>query len=188
MNLATRCLLELPSWLEPFVADWQEPLETAEQRMALAIALSGENSSRKTGGPFGAIVVNADSELLGAGVNMVTKLGVSLAHAEMMALSMAQSAQKDWNLSAAGQVQLVTSCEPCAMCFGAVPWSGVTSLVCGARRDDAEACGFDEGDKPKNWQSKLEDRGIATQVDVLREDAVTVLQHYVHSSGKIYNP
>ena len=188
MSLATRCMLELPTWLRPFVDGWLEPLGTAQQRMALAVALSAVNIEKKTGGPFGAIVVDAEGQLLGAGVNMVTRLGVSLAHAEMMALSMAQAAQKNWNLSAAGQVQLVTSCEPCAMCFGAVPWSGVTSLVCGARREDAEACGFDEGDKPDSWQSKLEDRGIATQVDVLREDAVAVLRRYVHSDGKIYNP
>ncbi len=27
-------------------------------------------------------------------------------------------------------------------------WSGVTSLVWGASKEDAEAAGFDEGDKP----------------------------------------
>ena len=189
MSLATRCTLELPDWMPPFVESWNDPLDTPKQRMALAVALSGENIDRKTGGPFGAVVVDTNSgRLLGVGVNRVTHLGISLAHAEMVALSMAQAASGDWNLSNAGNVQLVTSCEPCAMCFGAVPWSGVSSMVCGARREDAEACGFDEGDKPSDWRWKLENRGIAVKRDVLRKDAVAVLRRYVHSDGTIYNP
>ena len=189
MKRISRVHLELPEWVDPFMAEWQEPLDTTEQRMALAVALSGTNIDRKTGGPFGAVVFEQESgQLLGVGVNVVTRACISLAHAEMVALSMAQAALEDWNLAAAGRVQLVTSCEPCAMCYGALPWSGISSLVCGARRDDAEACGFDEGDKPANWRETLEKRGIATQADVLRRDAVDVLARYVHSDGTIYHP
>jgi tRNA(Arg) A34 adenosine deaminase TadA len=189
MTLPDTCVLELPGWVEPFIARWPQPLDTVERRMALAVELSAENIRQKTGGPFGAIVVDeADGRLMGAGVNQVTHLAISLAHAEMVALSMAQVAQGDWNLSRKARVQLVTSCEPCAMCFGAVPWSGVTSLACGARREDAEACGFDEGDKPDDWKKKLEARGIAVEADVLREEAAAVLKRYVHSDGTIYNP
>lgn len=189
MKLVTRCELELPHWVQPFVADWKRPLETVEQRMALAVALSGENIDRKTGGPFGAIVFDEQGgRLLGVGVNVVTQSGMSLAHAEMVALSLAQAAVSTWNLGTVGGVQLVTSCEPCAMCFGAVPWSGVHSLVWGAQREDAEACGFDEGSKPADWRDKLESRGIATQDAILRKEAVDVLARYVHSDGTIYNP
>ena len=73
---------------------------------------------------------------------------LSLAHAEMVAVSLAQSAIGNWNLGSTGDAQLVTSCEPCAMCFGAVPWSGVSSIIWGASKEDAEERGFDEGDKP----------------------------------------
>ena len=189
MKLATRCTIQLPPWLPSFVEGWAGPLQTARQRMALAVALSAENTRQKTGGPFGAIVVQEqDGALVGAGVNVVTAAGLSLAHAEVVALSMAQAAVGGWNLGQGARMQLVTSCEPCAMCFGAVPWSGVNSMLCGARREDAEACGFDEGDKPADWLEKLVGRGIATRVDILRDEAVDVLRHYVHSDGKIYNP
>ena len=33
--------------------------------------------------------------------------------------------------------ELVTTTEPCAMCLGAIPWSGLSSVVCGARDQDA---------------------------------------------------
>jgi len=84
--------------------------------------------------------------------------------------------------------ELVTSCEPCAMCYGAIPWSGVRRVVCGARGTDAEAIGFDEGPKPKKWASALEARSISVIQDVCREEAVAVLQEYKKRGGIIYNP
>lgn len=188
-GLTTHCRLALPDWLPAFVESWDRPLETAEERMRLAIALAAENVRRDTGGPFGAIVLEEQGgRLLGAGVNLVTTLGLSLAHAEMIAISLAQTAAASWNLGAGAPVQLVTSCEPCAMCFGAVPWSGVGSLLWGARKEDAEAAGFDEGDKPADWVQALERRGIATRGDVLREDAAAVLGRYARRNGHIYHP
>jgi tRNA(Arg) A34 adenosine deaminase TadA len=181
--------LALPDWLESFVASWTEPLETVEQRMQLAVALSAENVRLNSGGPFGAIVVEEQGgRLLGAGVNLVTSVELSMAHAEMVAVSLAQAALGNWNLGALGRTQLVTSCEPCAMCFGAVPWSGVSSLVWGARKQDAEAVGFDEGDKPEAWEETLEQRGIQVIGHVLREEAAAVLAHYGRGDGHIYHP
>ncbi len=189
MSLQCRCELALPHWLESFVDDWPDPLETAEQRMFLAVSLSAENVLQGTGGPFGAIVVEAETgRLISVGVNLVTTVQLSIAHAEMVAISLAQSAINNWNLGHETEVQLVTSCEPCAMCFGAVPWSGVSSLVWGANMEDAEAAGFDEGDKPVNWVHLLENRGIRTQSDVLKEEAAAVLKKYAKKGGAVYHP
>ena len=164
------------------------PLKTVSQRMQLAVALSEENVRQNTGGPFAAIVVREGSnELVAVGVNLVMTAGLSVAHAEIVALSLAQTAVDDWNLSEAGTLQLVTTCEPCAMCFGAVPWSGVKSLVCGAGKNDAEAAGFDEGDKPEDWVNSLQRRGIVVQCGVLHEEASAVLVNYRKSGGTIYN-
>jgi tRNA(Arg) A34 adenosine deaminase TadA len=74
------------------------------------------------------------------------------------------------------------------MCFGAVPWSGVSSLVWGASKEDAEAAGFDEGDKPAAWPETLERRGIRTLGGVLREEAAAVLIQYARGDGDIYHP
>jgi tRNA(Arg) A34 adenosine deaminase TadA len=101
---------------------------------------------------------------------------------------MAQCETGNWNLGAQADVQLVTSCEPCAMCFGAVPWSGVTSLVWGACKEDAEAAGFDEGDKPEQWAKTLHRRGIRTRGEVLRDEAAAVLARYARKAGTIYHP
>jgi tRNA(Arg) A34 adenosine deaminase TadA len=188
MTISKHCNFELPGWVDSFLENWHEPLSTISQRMQLAIALSAENVQQGTGGPFGAVVVNEETgELVSVGLNLVTTSGLSMAHAEMVALTLAQSAAGEWNLSHSGPLQLVSTCEPCAMCFGAVPWSGVKSLVCGARKKDAEAAGFDEGDKPDQWVRSLQRRGIVVQCSVLRAEAAAVLKSYKDNGGTIYN-
>ena len=193
MSLRHHFEIRLPAWVDGFVGSWLneqgDRLDTAEHRMLLAIALSAENIRQQTGGPFGAVVVQEESHrLVGVGVNLVTNLHMSAAHAEIVALSLTQGAIESWDLGSAGAVQLVTSCEPCAMCFGAIPWSGVSSLVCGARKEDAESAGFDEGDKPENWTASLERRGIAVRLGVLRDEAAKVLSDYAAADGAIYHP
>ncbi len=188
MTIHSHCSFELPAWVKPFLADWQQPLSTISGRMQLAIALSRESVMQKTGGPFGAVVVHEKTgELVSVGINLVTTAGLSIAHAEMVALSLAQLSVGQWNLSHSGPLQLVTSCEPCAMCFGALPWSGISSLICGARKQDAEAAGFDEGDKPGHWVKSLQRRDIEVERGVLRSDAAAVLAFYRDSGGSIYN-
>ncbi len=188
MTISSHCSFDLPAWVQPLLDHWSEPLLTISQRMQFAIALSKENIQQQTGGPFAAVVVNEEtSELISVGMNLVTSTGLSVAHAEIVALTLAQSAVGEWNLSSAGPLQLITTCEPCAMCFGAVPWSGVKSLICGARKKDAEAAGFDEGDKPEQWVRSLQRRGIVVQCSVLRAEAAGVLADYRNSGGAIYN-
>ena len=188
MTIHSHCSFELPAWVKPFLVDWQQPLSSISGRMQLAIALSRESVMQKTGGPFGAVVVHEETgELVSVGINLVTTAGLSIAHAEMVALSLAQLSVGQWNLSHSGPLQLVTSCEPCAMCFGALPWSGISSLICGARKQDAEAAGFDEGDKPGQWVKSLQRRDIAVERGVLRSDAAAVLAFYRDSGGSIYN-
>lgn len=72
------------------------------------------------------------------------------------------------------------------MCLGAIPWSGVRSVVCGALGEDAESIGFDEGAKPAHWVATLESRGVTVMQGILREQARAVLLEYRQSGGVIY--
>jgi tRNA(Arg) A34 adenosine deaminase TadA len=113
----------------------------------------------------------------------VLDCGLSIAHAEIVALMRAQTEQPGqpratWTLYA--------STEPCCQCFGALIWSGVTRLVCGAVTEDAEAVGFDEGPKPDAWPTTLEKRGIGVKLEVCRDEARQVLQEYQRRGGPIY--
>lgn len=158
--------------------------------MQFVIELASTNVMKGTGGPFAAAVFETRTgRLIAVGVNLVASTNCSLAHAELVALANAQRAVHHFDLGAVGMPrhELVTSCEPCAMCFGAIPWSGVRRVLCGARSGDAETIGFDEGPKLKGWVAALEQRGITVVRDLCRREAVSVLQRYKKSGGIIYN-
>jgi tRNA(Arg) A34 adenosine deaminase TadA len=104
----------------------------------------------------------------------------------MTAIALAQQALATHNPASKGKYQLVSSCQPCAMCLGAIGWSGIKSLVCGARGKDAEAVGFDEGAKPAEWVKELEKRGIEVTLDILRIEAKADLDAYKSTNGIIY--
>lgn len=174
--------IDVPPWIDELAAAHRER-DTVEGRMALAIALSRENVERG-GGPFGAVVFAGD-ELVAAGVNLVLTSGLSIAHAEIVTLLRAQR-----RLAAGAPPEppytLYTSAEPCCQCFGALVWSGVHELVCGAATKDVEAIGFDEGPKPQPWDTTLIDKGFSVTQGVGRDAAVEVLQEYARRGGAIY--
>jgi tRNA(Arg) A34 adenosine deaminase TadA len=182
--------LRLPQWLEQHLSDSDHRYTTADDRMELVIKLSHLNVVHKTGGPFGAAIFDEQGLLIAPGVNLVEKSCCSIWHAEMVAIALAQTRLGRFDLGDDGKArfELVTSTEPCAMCFGAIPWSGVTGLVCGATEEDARNAGFDEGAKPSDWPWHLAARGITVQREVLRSQAATVLAQYGASGGTIYNP
>lgn len=154
--------------------------------MAVAIGLAEQNVA-EGGGPFGAAVFTSEGAFVAPGVNRVVPSAVPIAHAEIVAIGLAGQVVGSWDIAARGRFELYTSTEPCAMCLGAVPWSGVEHLICGARESDARAVGFDEGSKPPNWVGDLERSGIRVSQDVLRDRAAVVLQGYASSGGAIYN-
>jgi tRNA(Arg) A34 adenosine deaminase TadA len=158
--------------------------------MGFVIELARRNVAHGSGGPFGAAVFERETgRLIAPGANLVASTACSLAHAEMVALTIAQQLLGTFDLGEAGipACELVTSVEPCAMCLGAIPWAGVRHLVCGARGTDAEAIGFDEGAKPAAWHKGLESRGITVTRDVCRPEARAVLRDYLAGGGLIYN-
>ncbi len=183
-------ILDPPEWLPAWIDTHGDSYPDISTRMLLAIELSALNIEHHTGGPFGAIIFDSVSyQLISAGVNRVISCSASIAHAEIMAITAAQQQLGSFDLSARGlpSCELVSSCEPCAMCFGAVPWSGVRHLVCAARDSDARAIGFDEGPKLSSWKDALLQRGMTVETDICRSDAVEILRHYAGNNGLIYN-
>jgi tRNA(Arg) A34 adenosine deaminase TadA len=187
-KITTSLQLHLPAWLSNRLKEDNAIIfKTAPERMALAIELALENVRRKTGGPFGAAVIERKTgRLISCGVNLVVRSGVSHWHAEMVALALAQCALGSFNLAEMGDYELVTSVEPCMMCLGATVASGVRGLVCGARTEDAVSVGFDEGFKSSDWIEELKKRGIKVRRDLMRAKASLILRDYVSEGGQLY--
>jgi tRNA(Arg) A34 adenosine deaminase TadA len=89
MTLPAGVHLALPSWVLR-VADTSRVYEGDETKVRLAIDLSRRNVEARSGGPFGAVVFGPDDRIVAAGVNCVLSSSSSLAHAETMALTLAQ--------------------------------------------------------------------------------------------------
>ena len=178
-----------PDWVGSAV-DFSRRYPDDDSKVRLAISLARENVLRNTGGPFGAVVFDDTGRLVGAGTNGVVRLNNSSAHAEIVALAMAQAAIGRFTLQndGAARHELFSSCEPCAMCLGATLWSGVTRLVFSATREDATRSGFDEGPVFADSYRYLEERGITIERGRLRSEGASVLDLYVQRGGPIYNP
>jgi tRNA(Arg) A34 adenosine deaminase TadA len=180
----------LPDWL-PEYAKPGTLIPDLEARMSFVIEASRLNVERDTGGPFAAAVFERDSgRLISLGVNLVVPQGLSMLHAEMTALALAQRQLGTFDLGEPGlpALELVSTTEPCVMCLGGIVWSGVRRVVVGARDADARSVGFDEGPKPDNWKAALEERDIEVICDLQREAAKQVLETYARLNKPVYNP
>jgi len=179
----------MPAWITGYVQDCT-CITDIETRMGFVIEAARQNVIQNTGGPFAAAIFEIDSgRLISLGVNLVTSEGLSILHAEMVAIAIAQKKLATYDLGGEGMArhELVTSTEPCAMCFGAIPWSGVKRVISGASDADARSIGFDEGPKLENWRAALSDRQIEVIADVKRQEARLVLNEYLQTGGQIYN-
>ena len=184
-NAFGEIVVALPDWVSDRL-DAAAVHATDEARMKVAIDLARENVARG-GGPFGAVVFDAATgKVVAPGVNLVVQRRCSVLHAEIVAIALAQARLGSHTMAGSG-FELFSSSEPCAQCLGAVCWSGVARLVCGAEARDAEAIGFDEGPRPVDWQAQVESRAIRVTRGLLGSDARAVLAEYARRGGPIYN-
>jgi tRNA(Arg) A34 adenosine deaminase TadA len=183
--------LSLPEWAVEEMKQLPPTLPTLEERMAAVIRFSRLNFERNTGGPFAAGVFERDTgRPVVIGVNRVVPHNCSSAHAEVMTLSMAQHLLGTFDLGGPGLPahQLVVNWRPCAMCYGAVLWSGVRSLViAGSGPELEQITGFDEGPIHPQWDQELAKRGVELVEDVLKDEAIRVFRDFAGSGALVYN-
>jgi guanine deaminase len=108
--------------------------------LARAIELALANVHLRRGGPFGAVVVK-DGEIIAEGANCVTSANDPTAHAEIVAIRLACAKLGNFELRGC---ELYSSCEPCAMCLGAIYWAHAARVCFGSSAADASRVGFDD--------------------------------------------
>ena len=180
---------------------WQQQLPTCElttdvEKMSFVLDLVTWNVNNRSGGPFAAAVFERESNrLVSIGVNRVVPQHCSLAHAEAIAIALAQASLKTHDLSAASEFgfELFASGQPCVQCFGMTWWSGLSRLVIAARAEDIEELTqFREGPLPDQWHELLSNRHPLPSVevvrDICRDKACELLRGYSQSGGQNYSP
>lgn len=117
--------------------------------------------------PIGAVLVDAEQNVIARGYNQVETKFTQIAHAEMQALQKASKKLQSWRLL---DVTLYVTVQPCMMCLGALYLSRVPRVVYGAESskyglslDKAITCGI-----YKNLSMKLEYMEYKKAKDILR--------------------
>jgi tRNA(adenine34) deaminase len=87
--------------------------------------------------PVGAVIVRA-GRIIGRAFNQVELLKDATAHAEMLAITQAESAVGDWRLN---DCTLYVTKEPCPMCAGAIVHVRLARVVFGAPDPKGGAAG-----------------------------------------------
>ena len=87
--------------------------------------------------PVGAVIVRG-GRIIARAFNQVELLKDATAHAEMLALTQAESAVGDWRLT---DCTLYVTKEPCPMCAGAIVHTRLARVVFGAPDSKAGAAG-----------------------------------------------
>ena len=108
-----------------------------EQAMLAALAIAATAPSWGDV-PVGAVVLDADGQILSRAANERELRSDPTAHAEVLALRAAAEIGRSWRLTGA---TLVVTLEPCTMCAGAAVLARVSRIVFGASDSKAGAVG-----------------------------------------------
>jgi guanine deaminase len=154
-----------------------------EEFMRKAIANSREAGvEKRTGGAFGAVIVDLDGKIVAEGSNHVVSNFDPTWHGEMEAIRKACARLKVLKLE--GCI-LYTSSEPCPMCLATSYWAGVDGIVFGAGVADAKKYGgFDDEFLYNQFASPASAR-MMPQIRILPEEAVKVWKEYAAQPGNV---
>ncbi|MBU1080790.1 MAG: nucleoside deaminase [Spirochaetes bacterium] len=114
-------------------------------RTLLGAAVARARASREAGNhPFGAVLADAGGSVLLDAGNTVGTEGDCTGHAET---NLAGAASKAYDRDFLRTCTLYTSAEPCAMCAGAIYWSGIGRVVYALSETELKRL---TGDDPEN--------------------------------------
>ena len=136
---------------------------------------------KKEGGPFGAIIVDKEGNIISNGNNQVLKNNDPTAHAEIVAI---REACKKLNTYDLKNYTLYTSCEPCPMCLSAIIWANIKEVYYGCTKEDAGKIGFRDDIIYDYLKGKNKDLINLKQID--REECIKTFEEYKNDNGVIY--
>ncbi len=132
------------------------------------------------GGPFGAVIVDKEGNIIANGNNKVLKDNDPTAHAEIVAI---REACKTLNKIDLSDCILYTSCEPCPMCLSAIIWANIKEVYFGCTKNDAANIGFRDNDIYEFIKGN-NDMICLKQID--RDECIETMKKYQKDSGIIY--
>jgi guanine deaminase len=144
-----------------------------EKFMRLAVAEAEKNLRSLSGGPFGSCIVKG-GKVLAVERNSVL-VDDATCHAEMNAIRKASRKMRTFDLS--GCV-IYSTTEPCPMCFAAIHWSRIDTIVFGTAIRDAKRIGFNEMPVSNYTLKKIGRSRIKIYPNVLRRECLALFSRW----------
>ena len=149
--------------------------------MKIAKEKADEGIKNGEGGPFGAVIVDKEGNIIAEGNNKVLKENDPTAHAEIVAIRNACKKLNTYDLS---NYILYTSCEPCPMCLSAIIWSNIKEVYYGCTKEDAGKIGFRDDIIYDYLKGKRKNLIKLEKMD--REECIETFKKYSENNGVIY--
>ena len=136
---------------------------------------------KKEGGPFGAVIVDKDGNIIANGNNQVLKSKDATAVSVIVCITIGCLIFHTYDLS--GYI-LYTSCEPCPMCLSAIIWSNIKKVYYGCTKKDAGDIGFRDDMIYDYLKGKNENLIELKELD--RDECIKTFEKYKQENGTIY--
>ncbi len=149
----------------------------SDQELMRAAITVASKASASGDVPVGAVIVNANGEIVATGHNERELLNDPTAHAEIVAIRRATEKLGEWRLE---NHTLVVTLEPCPMCAGAIAQSRISTVVFGAWDEKAGAVG-------SVWDLLRDPRSInkvEVRAGVLAEECSALLIEFIQGVRK----
>lgn len=158
--------------------------DNVNEYMKIAIMESNKGSSIGDGGPFGAVIVDKNGNVVASSHNKVLINNDPTAHAEVETIREACKILNTYDLS---ECVMYTSCEPCPMCLSAIIWANIKEVYYACTKDDAKDIGFRDDMIYDFIKQKIENKDSVLKLNKMgRDEAVKVFKEYKKNNKKIY--
>lgn len=154
-----------------------------QELMQLAIDEARRTMNLNFGGPFGALIIDGNGNIIAIASNSVLKDHDPTAHAEMNAIRKAAKRLQTHDLS---NCILYTTAYPCPMCLGAIIWANIKKVYYGCEAKDADEIGFRDDFIYKFIEGKQQDINILDLTQQERNNCLTLFTEYISKNKELY--
>ncbi len=140
--------------------------------MRIAIDDALHHMGLTEGGPFGACIVKG-SEIIAVAHSTVLRERDPTCHAEVNAIRQAARHLHHYDLN---ECVIYSTTEPCPMCFSAIHWANIRTIVFGTRIADAKLLGFNELDLSNELMKREGHSRVEIVGDFLRDECEQLLK------------
>ena len=120
--------------------------------------------------PIGAVIVK-DGSIVGRGHNLTETAKDPTAHAEILAIRDAARTLGGWRLCGCS---MYVTCEPCAMCAGAMVWARLDKVYIGTMDAKGGAC----GSIFQILQEKRLNHRVEIETGLMQEECAAIMKEF----------